>query len=215
MAARISFHESLNQLWVEMADMAAHNKTAIERATLALFDANRQLADLVISENGDIAAKQAGIEKQVLDLIALQQPVAGDLRLVTSSIPMSAGLARMGDLAAHVAQTTRLRAPDSALPVEVRGAFEQIGHEATSTASALQAALTDRDEARAAAVAASDETMNALHRTLFQILLSPSWPHGIESAVDVTLLGRFYERFADQAGNVARRMQYILDGTIR
>jgi phosphate transport system protein len=212
MPGRISFRESLDQLWAEMAEMAAHNTVAVERASLALLDANRQLAELVITEQSDVGLRQELIEKRVVSLIALQQPVAGDLRLVISAIPMSAGLARMGDLATHVAQTTRLRTPDSAVPAEVRGVFQQIGHAATTTATELHSALVDRDSARAAAIETSDSTMDGLHRELFAILLEPSWPHGTEAAVDVTLLGRFYERFADQAVNVARRIRFIVEG---
>jgi phosphate transport system protein len=213
MPGRVSFRESLDQLWTEMAAMAAHNTIAIERATLALSDANRQLAELVITEQADVAGRQEDVEKQVVDLIALQQPVAGDLRVVISAIPMSGALARMGDLAAHVAQTTRLRAPDSAIPDEVRDVFDQIGRAAVTTAADLQAALTDRDSARATAIQTSDHIMDGLHRDLFTILLKPSWPHSTEAAIDVTLLGRFYERFADQAVNVARRIHFIIEGT--
>jgi phosphate transport system protein len=195
-----------------MADMAGHNTVAVERASLALLDANRQLAELVMTEQSDVGLRQESVERRAVSLIALQQPVAGDLRLVISAIPMSAGLARMGDLATHVAQTTRLRAPDSAVPAEVRSVFQQIGQAAVATAGQLQSALTDRDSARAGAIERADSTMDALHRELFTILLEPSWPHGTEAAVDVTLLGRFYERFADQAVNVARRIRFIVDG---
>lgn len=214
MATRVSFHESLDLLWVEMADMAARNTTAIERATLALFDSNRQLAELVLTERVDGVKSQEDVEQRAINLIALQQPVASDLRLVTSSIPMSSALARMGDLAAHVARTTRLRAPESAIPPEVRGVFEQIGQAAIGTSQELHAALTDRDVDRATAVTTSDVTMDGLRRELFTSLLEPGWTRGIEAAVDVTLLGRFYERFADHAVAIAGQVCYLTTGRI-
>jgi phosphate transport system protein len=211
MPTRASFHQALEELWNGMADRALRDAMAIERATLALLDADRKLAESVISIEPEIDTWQLDIERQVIDLIALQQPVASDLRLVISAIPMSASLARMGGLARHVAQTARLRAPESAVAAELRGVFELIGQSAVMTATELHVALLERDVARAISIERGDARMDALHRQLFAILLDSGWPHGAEAAIDATLLGRFYERFADQAVNVARRLHFIVD----
>ena len=123
MDVRVAFHRSLDDLWAELADLARRDSVAVERAALALLDSNRQLAELVISEQSDIEESADAVEAHAAELLARQAPVAGDLRLVLTSIPMSASLARMGGLAAHIARTTRLRAPESAVDEQLREVF--------------------------------------------------------------------------------------------
>jgi phosphate transport system protein len=209
----VAFHRSLDELWIEMADLARRDSVAVERASLALLDANRQLAELVISEQSDIDESADAVEAHAAELLARQAPVAGDLRLVLTSIPMSASLARMGGLAAHIARTTRLRAPESAVDEQLREVFVSMGQTAVGMAVDLTRALDERSVEAAADVVTADAAMDELHRQMFALTLAPSWGQRVEAAVDASLLGRFFERFADQAVSNAQRVQFIVTGS--
>jgi phosphate transport system protein len=196
-----------------MAALAERDAVAIERASTALVETDRPLAELVISEQADIAALAVDLEDRAGALMARQQPVAGDLRLVMSTLQISTALARMGGLAQHVAQTALMRAPQPAIVEEMREVFTMMGRTAVGTVTELTAVISGRDAVGAMAIQAADGVMDALHRQLFTKALNASWPHGVEPAIDAALLGRFYERFADQAVTVARRVHYIITGT--
>lgn len=209
---RAAYRDQLDGLWSRMADLAQLQVVAVERASSALMDANRQLAELVITEQAVTEQLQSELESRAMLLLAQQQPVATDLRLVLATLPVSTALERMGGLAQHVAKTTRLRAPESAVAEKVRRTMAAIGDAATGMAGSLTLAIQQRDPDLAAQVTVSDEGMDALHRQLFTQLLATDWPHGVPAAVDAALLGRYYERFSDQAVSVARRIRYVITG---
>ncbi|WP_375483362.1 phosphate signaling complex protein PhoU [uncultured Jatrophihabitans sp.] len=211
---RSAFRDQLEGLWTQMTELAQLQVVAIERASSALLDANRQLAELVITEQDVTEQLQADLEINAMQLLAKQQPVATDLRLVLATLPVSTALARMGGLAQHVAKATRLRAPESAVADKVRRTMTEIGGAATEIAGTLTRAIQERDAQLAAEVAASDDGMDALHRQLLTQLLAADWPHGVPAAVDAALLGRYYERFSDQAVSVARRIRYVITGAV-
>ncbi|MBD3785098.1 MAG: phosphate signaling complex protein PhoU, partial [Micrococcales bacterium] len=146
------------------------------------------------------------------DLIALQQPVATDLRVVVTSMRMSSDIERMGDLARHVAKVARLRYPASAVPPELRGTFREMGAVAELIVEKTGSVIAARDVDAAREIAREDDAMDRLHRTLFEHVTGADWPHDTETAVDVTLLGRYYERFADHAVSVAERVVWIVTG---
>jgi phosphate transport system protein len=213
MSSRGSFHDALDERWADLVEMTELDTLAIEQATQALLDADRDLAETVMAGQQNIDRRREHTDEQVVQLIALQAPVARDLRLLVGALGIAASLARMGGLAAHIAKTTLLRAPEPAVPLAIRSVFEQIGQTAITTARDLRTALLEQDAARAAAIETIDDAMDALHRRLFVIVLDPGWPHGTEAAIDASLLGRFYERFGDQAVSVGRRIHYIVEGT--
>jgi phosphate transport system protein len=212
MSTRAAYRRSLDELWVRMAELARLDAVAIEHASIALHDADISMAESVIAGPPSVAAAAAALEEDAALIIARQQPVATELRLVTGTITITSALARMGGLAQHVAQTARMRAPQPAVASELNAVFEAMSRTAITTATALTAVLDNRDAEGALALQAADSVMDDLHRDLFTELLARSWAHGIEPAIDAALLGRFYERFADQAATVARRVQHILTG---
>src|SRR5438067_1131586 len=154
---RSAFREQLDGLWSRMADLAQLQVVAIERASSSLLDANRQLAELVITEQAVTEQLQGDLENRAMLLLAQQQPVATDLRLVLATLPASTALQRMGGLAEHVAKTTRLRAPESAVAEKVRRTMTAIGEAATGMAGTLAQAVRDRDPAMATEVMVADE----------------------------------------------------------
>jgi phosphate transport system protein len=145
-------------------------------------------------------------------MIARQQPVATDLRTLITTLHLVADLERMGDLALHVAKIARLRFPEVAVPADARDVIAQMGDVAQSLVTKVADVVEGRDIQLAQAIEAEDDSMDALHRKLFTQLLADNWSHGTEAAIDMTLLGRYYERYADHAVGVARRIVFIATG---
>lgn len=206
------YQEQLGKLADELASMSTMVGAAMEHATKALLDADLSLAEQVIDEDIQVDEARARSEEHAFGLLALQAPVAGDLRTVISTIHVAEDLERMGDLALHVAKAARRRHPHGVLPDDVRPVFDQMGQIAVKLAGRLHDIIQNQDADTARAMEAADDEMDDLHRHLFTVMMSPDWSHGVAAAVDVTLLGRFYERFADHAVAVARRVIFIVTG---
>jgi phosphate transport system protein len=211
---RVVYHEQLEALTGEIAKMCGLAGVAMEHATQALLQADLALAEQVITDHEQIGRRGVHAEEAAFKLLALQAPVAGELRAVVTSIQNSADVERMGALALHVAKITRRRHPDHVLPEEVNGYFAEMGQVAVALGLAAQEALRSRDPEKAARLQEQDDTMDGLHRHLFTVLMDREWKHGVMAAVDVTLLSRFYERFADHAVEVARRVIFQATGEL-
>jgi len=209
---RTAYHEQLDQLTAQLGEMCGLAGDAMERATQALLQADLALAEQVITDNDQITQLSARAEEAAFVLLALQAPVAGDLRAVVTAIQIAADVERMGALALHVAKIARRRHPQHALPEEVNGYFAEMGRVAVELGKAAQDALLSRDPDKAAQIGEEDDAMDDLHRHLFTVLMDREWKHGVTAAVDVTLLSRFYERFADHAVEVARRVIFQATG---
>lgn len=210
---RTAYHEQLGALNSQLGEMCGLAGLAMERATQALLQADLALAEQVITDHEQIAAMSVRAEESAFVLLALQAPVAGDLRAIVSSIQIVADVDRMGALALHVAKIARRRHPMHALPEEVNGYFAEMGRVAVELGQSAQEVLITRDPEKAARVREEDDAMDDLHRHLFTVLMDREWKHGVAAAVDVTLLGRFYERFADHAVEVARRVIFQVTGS--
>jgi phosphate transport system protein len=209
---REQFHEELDALSDLLVEMTRRVGSAVGRATTALLDGDLALAESVIAADESIDALQFDLEERSLTLLARQAPVATDLRLLVTGLRMSADLERMGDLARHVAKLARMRYPDSAIPAELRATILQMGQVAERIVAKTGSVIASRDLDVAGELEADDDVMDSLHRELFAVLLDEDWPYGIETAVDVTLCGRYYERFADHAVSVAHRVTYLVTG---
>lgn len=210
---RTAYHEQLDALNSQLGEMCGLAGAAMERATQALLQADLALAEKVITDHDNIAAMSVRAEESAFILLALQAPVAGDLRAIVSSIQIVADIDRMGALALHVAKIARRRHPQHALPEEVNGYFAEMGRVAVELGQSTQEVLLIRDPEKAARIREEDDAMDDLHRHLFTVLMDREWKHGVAAAVDVTLLGRFYERFADHAVEVARRVFFQVTGS--
>jgi phosphate transport system protein len=209
---REQFDLDLQGITDELVEMTRLVGSAVTRATTALLDADLELAEGVIAGDAAIDDIQGDLEERALVLIARQAPVATDLRLLITALRMSADLERMGDLARHVAKLARLRYPNSAIPAELRSTILEMGQIAEKLVVKTGSIIAGRDLRAAAELETDDDEMDALHRGLFTLLLDDTWSHGVETAIDVTLCGRYYERFADHAVAVARRVTYLVTG---
>ena len=210
---RIAFHEHLDALTRSIGDMCGLAGTAMHQATQALLDADIVLAETVISDHQNFVNQAAQAESDAFTLLALQAPVAADLRAVFSSLQNVADVDRMGALARHVAQTTRRRHPSHAIPDDVNTYFAQMGRIAVNIGHDAKDVVLSGDPDKAAQLDHDDDAMDEIHRHLFTILLDPQWPHPAATAVDVTLLSRYYERFADHAVTIGRRVIFQATGT--
>ena len=209
---RTAYHEQLSALTAQLGEMCGLSGRAMERATQALLQADLVLAEQVITDHDQITAMSARAEESAFVLLALQAPVAGDLRAIVGSIQIVADIDRMGALALHVAKIARRRHPMHVLPEEVNGYFAEMGRVAVDLGNSAQEVLVTRDPEKAARIREEDDAMDDLHRHLFSVLMDKDWKHGVTAAVDVTVLSRFYERFADHAVSVARRVVYLVTG---
>ena len=209
---RTAYHKQLAELGTQLSEMCGLAADAMDHATNALLNADLSLAEQVIADHEHLAALSKRAEGSALKLLALQQPVAGDLRKIVGSIHVGADIERMGALAVHVASISRLRHPDCALPADVRASFSQMGSRAVQLARTAQEVLLSPDPVKAAHVHEQDDAVDAEHRHLFTLLIDREWHDGVCSAVDVALLGRFYERFADHAVEIGRRVVFEATG---
>jgi phosphate transport system protein len=167
---------------------------------------------MVFTDHDELVLMQSQAEEAAFVLLALQSPVAGDLRLVVGSLRTAADAERMGGLALHVAKIARRRHPNHALPDEVKGYFAEMGRIAVDLGNTAKDVLLSRDPKQAAEISCEDDAMDRLHQQLFGVLMDMEWRHGVAAAVDVTLLGRFYERFADHAVEIGRRVVFEATG---
>jgi phosphate transport system protein len=206
------YHDELDDIGKTLVTMTELVQIAMERATNALLDGNLAGAERVISDDPKVDNLRADLEHRTFQAIAQQQPVASDLRLLTTTLHVAADLERMGDLANHVAKIARMRYPEIAVPTELRDVISQMGEVALSLVAKVAGVIEGHDIELAQALEAEDDSMDALHRKLFTLLLSPNWTHGVEAAIDMTLLGRYYERYADHAVSVAQRVVFIVTG---
>jgi phosphate transport system protein len=198
----------------ELSDLVSRTcvgaSAAMQHATTALVDGRQRLAERAIAAGADLEELRDRIECVASEALLFHSPVAGDLRAVVAAIHCSCDVERMGRLAVHVA--TAARDERRTLPVEVLPAFREMGGCAVALGLKAAEVTRTRNVVLAVELQAEDDTMDNLHRRMFSVMMHPSWPYGVAVAVDVTLLARYYERFADHAVKVARQTVYAVTG---
>ena len=209
---RSAFQDELDGVTQSLLDLSSLVSSAITQATHALLTADLSEAEAVIAADDRVDEIQHELDARIIDIIARQQPVASDLRALVTALRMSADLERMGDMAHHIAKITRLRHPGAAVPSELLLTIEEMGKVARLISDKVGGIINSKDIDKALEVEKDDDEMDLLHRKLFTALLEPSWPHGIETAIDMTLIGRYYERYADHAVSVSRRIHFQVTG---
>ena len=208
------YQEQLDRLADGLADMCNLVAEALDNATRALLRADLWLAEQVITDDARIDDLRTVAEQQAFTLLLLHAPVATDLRIVVSGLHAASDLERMGDLALHIARAARRRHPDPVMPAEVAPCLAEMGRVGSAMAREAGQVIRTRDLERAIEIEAADDAMDDLHRRLFTLLLNPTWPHGIGPAIDITLIGRFYERYADHAVALARQVVFVVTGRL-
>lgn len=209
---RLVYSEELADLATSMARMCAMATDDMELATHALLQVDLVAAEKVLESSSEMSRLATENEERGFALLALQAPVARDLRQVVTSIQLVQDLVRMGTLAGHVAKIVRRRHPEPVLPEAVNGYFAEMGRVAVSLGRSATEVLLNKDAKQAATLAHQDDAVDDLRRHLFTLLTVREWKYGVAAAVDVTLLARYYERFADHAVEVAQRVIFLATG---
>ncbi|MDN5632436.1 phosphate signaling complex protein PhoU [Kocuria sp.] len=206
------FQAELHQVGEELIQIATLVQQALGSARTAFLDADIQVAEEVISNDARIDFLQNDLDERSIDILALQSPVASDLRMIVGALRMSASLERMGDLARHLAQLARLRFPEPVLPESMRGHFEQMFDIDLKLIARVITALEDRDISETDEIFALKSELNVKHQQVFEMLADPSWNSSVPTAVDVTLASRYLERIGDHGVSVARKVSSLVTG---
>ncbi|MDO5534319.1 MAG: phosphate signaling complex protein PhoU [Propionibacteriaceae bacterium] len=209
---RESYHEELTAVVDDLVTMTDHVQVAVQEATQALLSSDLGAAEKVISDDAVLDRLHDDLEQRCFVLLARQAPVAGELRTLVAALRMVADLARMGDLAAHIAKIARMRYPRSAVPESMRPNFQRMSTLASEMVEIAGRTLKERNVLDAQKMADHDEEVDDLRTHQFRVLLDDSWSHGVEAAVDCALLGRYYERIADHSVLMGSRVIYIVTG---
>ncbi|PXY87420.1 phosphate transport system regulatory protein PhoU [Bifidobacterium asteroides] len=209
---RVIFNEELGLVADDLDRMAAKVRDAIKKAGRSLMDCDVETAQEVIDGDAEIDNLQASIIDQCIRLLAKQSPVATDLRVVVSTLSLSATFERMGDLARHIAETARRSYPEPTLPSEVIPLFKQMQNFLDVMADRLVEMLSDRDTTIAEQIIFSDDQMDKLHQQTFGYALSDDWKGTRQQLIDLVLVARFMERLGDHGVSAARRVVYIVSG---
>jgi phosphate transport system protein len=209
---REAYYDQLDSIIQELVAMTGNVRALLRDATSSLLNADARLAEHVISADDEVDREREVIEDRSFELLAMQQPVAGDLRMLVAGLRMVSDLERMGDLSVHIAKVARLRFPARAIPDPIEATIAKMGDVAEHMVGAAAEVVAERDLDAARALEQQDDEMDQLRQSLFRTLLSDEWNAGVEAAVDIALLGRYYERIADHAVSMARRVVYLVTG---
>ena len=206
------FQAELQSIGEELVDMTARVGHAMQQAWTSFATADTELAQEVIAGDARIDFLQNQLDERAIDVLALQGPVASDLRMIVGSLRMSASLERMGDLARHIAQLTRLRFPEPVVPQRILPTFEKMAQLDVAIATDLGELLQTRDLSVASRIIASNERIDELHASVFRIVAQPDWDESAPTTADTTLTSRYLERYGDHGVSVARKVSYLVTG---
>lgn len=211
---RDQYYEQLDLIVDELVIITDRVRAAVADATRALLDTDIATAETVIAGERGIDEAIDEVEERALVLLATQQPVATDLRQLVSTLRMVADLQRMSALAVHVSKIARRRAPEMAVPLPVQPLIRDMASVAHSMIGSAARIVSERDLDAAAELEVEDDEMDRLRQELFRVLLDGTWEHGVDTAIDLALLGRYYERVGDHAVSMARRVVYLVTGEL-
>jgi phosphate transport system protein len=210
---REAFADQLDGVVSDLVTLAQMVQQATNRASHSLLTADSHIAEQVIADDRKIDALRDRIEEECFDILARQQPVAGDLRMLVASVRMVSDLERMGDLSVHVAKVAQLRMPELAVPEEMTPIITRMAEVSYAMIGQDAEIIASRDVEAARRLEEADEELDMLRKQSFRIILGDNWNYGVEPAIDLALIGRYYERIGDHAVSIARRVIYLVTGT--
>ncbi|WP_336625287.1 MULTISPECIES: phosphate signaling complex protein PhoU [unclassified Microbacterium] len=209
------FHQSLEDVQARLVEISELVTVAIDKATRAFGSSDVALAEEVIEADAIIDEKAVELDELAIQILARQQPVARDLRIVVAALRVSASLERMGDIAEHIAQLTRMRFPERAIPKGLKNTFTKMGELDVEVARTLTELLRTEDLSLVENLRSLDDQLDDGHLSVFEKVLSEAWKGEAAATVDATLASRYLERFADHAVSVAKKVAYLATGDWR
>ena len=207
------FHEELKELGDDVIRLSAMASEAIQAGTAALLEFDLVAAERVISNDVVMDELAHSMEERIYLLLARQQPMAVDLRMLVATLRAIHELERSGDLMINVAKATRRLYPNPLEP-KLRGLIDRMREQATAQLQVATDAFADRDADRAKALEDMDDVMDDLQKELFRTIFSTPGHDdaSVQRAVQVALVGRYFERIADHSVNIAERVSYMVTG---
>jgi phosphate transport system protein len=212
---RRHFHDELSEVVSDVVRLGAMAAEAIEAGTATLLNADLAGVEGVVANDGALDELTHSIEERVYLLLARQQPMAIDLRTLVSDLRVIHELERIGDLMVKVAKATRRLYP-SPLDPRIRGLVDRMRDQAGAQLRLAVEAYAQGDLGKAAALVDMDDVLDDLQKDLFQAIFAihPSDDAAVRRAVQLALIGRFFERVGDHAANIADRVMYMVTGRL-
>ena len=212
---RQGFHEDLDRIRKQVSTIGAYIVELIPRVTDIMLSNDLEGAERVIRADQDIDDRVIETEELILKVLALQSPVAGDLREVTSALKVIADMERSADLACNICKAAR-RIHGYEMDPKLRGLIQKLGDQATKEYRKAVDSYVNRDVMESAALGDIDELLDNLQRQFLQQIIESHASQAIELqvAVQLTLVARFYERLGDHAVNLASRVRFIEEGRL-
>lgn len=209
---RTVFHSKLDEFSDQLVRFCETNTRLLDRASVALLEGDELAANEVIDGAAELEELREVSEQHAFELLLLESPVAGDLRQVVSGIYIVEHFTRMAALAGHIARVARRRHPRRVVPEPVVPLIRELAKRDTEMARRLTGLLADHDAEKARTLDSEDDIVDDLHASLMRQISDADWPHGSVAAVDLALLARYYERFADHTVSIANRVVYLATG---
>jgi len=210
---RKSFHHDLDDVRAELVHLAAFVTEAIPRATNILLTGDLEGADYIISGDDEIDARALDLEDRCVQILALQSPVATDLRQILAALRMIAEVERSADLVCNICKAAR-RIYGHQLDPSLRGIITRMGEQAQQLYIAAIEAFVENDAAKAAAIDDMDNYLDALQKQFVQAIFESHSAGNIDLqvAVQLAVVARFYERIGDHAVNIGERVRFVVTG---
>ena len=211
--ARRSFHSDIEEISDLIVQLAARAGDAVARATDALLSYDLVEAQQIIDDDDHIDVAAIEVEEKCQSLLALQQPMAGDLRQILAAMWITAELERTGGLACNICKGARRMFP-AELPPKLRGLISEMSEEAIRLIRLSVDSYSEHDAGLASALDDIDDRLDSLHRTFVRNLLEVSRARDldVQPAVQLALIARYYERIGDHAVNISDRVRYMVSG---
>lgn len=210
-ATRKTFHEELDSCRRDVVRLAAHVTEAIPRGTEVLLSSDLQGAQNVIDHDDVLDELSIRIEESCYTMLALQNPMAGDLREIITTLHLVGEIERSGDLVVNICKALR-RVYPLELPPTIRGLIEQMSEQATRLYRMAMDAYDEGDAGLAGALDDIDDRLDDLHTAYIEEVLSWGADGNMQTAVQMALVGRYYERIGDHAVNIGQRVRYMVTG---
>lgn len=208
------FQQELREVQSRLVQMAEQVEVGIRQATEAFRTSDVALAEQVIERAEESDQRAIELDELTIDILARQQPVASDLRLMVGALRMSSSLERMADLAQHIAQLSRYRYPESAIPQGLRKTFAKMAAIDVEMAAKLVDLLRTMEPRLISEIRDLDDVLDELHVKVFEKVLSDKMDADATGVVDATLASRYHERFGDHAVHITKQINFFLSGAV-
>ncbi|MEQ3550930.1 phosphate signaling complex protein PhoU [Pseudonocardia nematodicida] len=210
---RETLDDNLTQLQSMLDEMAPLVAAAFRNASTALLEDRHRLAEQVVARDPIIDGHRAAIELLAVETMNLHQPVVAPLRSVVTALRCAQALERMGDLARHIAEAVARTGDGSAIPPEAHALFTEYGARVAAMGDKAVTVLRTRNVVLACELETDDDAVDEVHRQVFELMFGADWTAGVPAAVDLALLARFHERFADHTVHLASHVVYAVTGS--